>query len=334
MSANLSELPATAAEWRKQIIDADLEGLSIFDLGSYDSGSKITHTQFLLLRVLWLKNDQNVFSRTLQSWIPQSEYEKAKRLLKASRCWHKYLESFKQTAAELNGKELPHLGTFSLVRDSQCEVEKIGNDYDASESLKFSPIAHRTRARAVLENRLQCPSTPTPVAAGPAGFVTPKMLSKFVDWMTPGSSSTPFPPGSSAAKKSDILSPYSPVSAEAAVHFPPTPDEQIVNSALVLFLKAVTIHFVGGANWSIQRKAFNIGDKGDKGFEARVDGVLFRRSDHMIMAILEVKPFVRGKKEAAIQRQEAAQMAAWISSFPSEDEADREAGIHMTCVPL
>ena len=86
------------------------------------------------------------------------------------------------------------------------------------------------------------------------------------------------------------------MSVEAAVHFPPTPDEQIVNSALVLFLKAVAVHFVGDANWSIQRKAFHIGDKGDKGFEARVDGVLFRRSDHMIMAILEVKPFVRGKR--------------------------------------
>jgi len=121
-----------------------------------------------------------------------------------------------------------------------------------------------------------------------------------------GFSGTPFPPKCSAATKSDILSPYSPVGPEAATWFPPTKDEQIVNSALVLFLKAVTVHFVGDANWSFQRKAFNFADKRDKVFEARVDGVLLRRCDHQIMAILEVKPFVRGKKEAAIQRQEAA----------------------------
>jgi hypothetical protein len=104
-------------------------------------------------------------------------------------------------------------------------------------------------------------------------------------------------------------------------------DEQIFNSALVLFLKAVTVHFVGDANWSVQRKAFHIADKGEKIFEARVDGVLFRRRDHQIMAILEVKPCVRGKKEADIQRQEAAQMAAWTSS---EGEASTEAGGHTT----
>ena len=191
-------MPATAAEWHKQISDADLEGQSIFNLGSYDSGSKITHPQFLLLRVLWLKKDQSVFSKNLQSWIPQSEYEKAKRLPKASWYWHKYLE-FKQTAAGLNGKELPDLGTFSLVRDSQCEVEKIENDRDSNsgESIKLSPIAHRTRARAVVENRLQDPGTPTPIAAGPASFTTPKMARKFVDWWALASSSSLFPAESS-----------------------------------------------------------------------------------------------------------------------------------------
>lgn len=137
---------------------------------------------------------------------------------------------------------------------------------------------------------------------------------------------TPSLPESSVTIESDILSPFSPA---AAASFPPTKDEQIVNLALVLLLKAVTVHFVGRANWSIQRMAFHVADKGDKKFQARVDGVLLHRYDNRVVAILEVKPFVRGKKEAAIQRQEAAQMAAWISSS-SEDEAEVEAVKPMT----
>src|SRR2546421_5116741 len=236
MSANLSEMPATAAEWHKQIVDADLEDWSIFDFDAYDSASKITHNQFLLLKVLWLKKDQNVFSRTVQSWIPKHEYEKAKCLLKATRYWDRYLESFKQTAAELSGNPLPDLGTFSLVRDGQCEVERIDND-DSGESSKFSPIAHRTRGRAALKNPLQAPSTPTPIrtVAKPTQhdpYLTPDTLKVTHQMREFGLSGTPFPPKSSAATKSDFLTPWSSVGPEAAAWFPPTKDEQIVNSAL------------------------------------------------------------------------------------------------------
>jgi hypothetical protein len=326
MSVNLSEIPATAAEWHKQIAHEKLEDTSVFAMETYDSGSKISHDQFLLLRVLWLKKDQNVFSRTVQSWIPQHEYEKAKRLLKATKYLDRYLESFKQTATELSGNPLPDLGTFSLVRDSQCEVERI-DDGDSSESSKFSPIAHRTRGRAAFMDRLQAPSTPTPTVLNSLQTDPYRTPEKFKDTDQITELDTPFGPKSSAATKSDFLTPWSAVGPEAAAWLPPTRDEQIVNSALVLFLKAVTVHFVGDANWSVQRKAFHVADKGEKMFEARVDGVLLRRCDQQIMAILEVKPFIRGKKEAAIQRQEAAQMAAWISS---EDEASTGTGVSTT----
>ena len=130
--------------WHKQLVDADVEDMSVFDMDTYASGPKITHNQFLLLKVLWRKQGQNVFSKTVSSWISQDQ---AKRLLKDTQYLHRYLESFNQTAAELRGKPLPDLGTFSLVRDGQCEVETIDND-DSSESLKFTPIARRTRSRA------------------------------------------------------------------------------------------------------------------------------------------------------------------------------------------
>jgi hypothetical protein len=78
MSANLSEMPATAAEWHKQIVDADLEDWSIFDFDAYDSASKITHHQFLLLRVLWLKKDQNVFFKNCTKLDPQARIRESK----------------------------------------------------------------------------------------------------------------------------------------------------------------------------------------------------------------------------------------------------------------
>jgi hypothetical protein len=91
------------------------------------------------------------FSKTAQSWIPLNEYKEAKHLPKAARYFHRYLDSFKHTAMDLSVEPLPDLGTFSLVRDSQYEVERIDSN-NSSESL---PIAYWTRGRAALENPLQ-----------------------------------------------------------------------------------------------------------------------------------------------------------------------------------
>jgi hypothetical protein len=140
-----------------------------------------------------------MFFQELQSWISHDEYEKAKRLLKAIRYWHQYLESFKQTAAELSVKPLSDLGTFSLVRDDQCEVERIDNN-DSTESSKLSPIAHGTRGRAAWINRLQDPTTPTRRGLNPTQPDPPDVLDQITEFDTPS------PPKSSAAMKSDILS--------------------------------------------------------------------------------------------------------------------------------
>ena len=90
-----------------------------------------------------------------------------------------------------------------------------------------------------------------------------------------------------------------------------------MNVALVLSLNAVTVHFVPNADWSFERKAFQIGNKkSGMGFEARVDGFLSRLSDDQVMAILEVKPCVWVRQSTNIRMQESAQMPAWISHFP------------------
>ncbi len=98
--------------------------------------------------------------------------------------------------------------------------------------------------------------------------------------------------------------------------YPAAEDEQIVNTALILFLTEITLYYKVPAKWSLHRKTFLFGKAGNKAYEARVDGYLQSFHDDKIKAIVEVKPFIRDKKISDIQMQEGAQMAAWISSDP------------------
>lgn len=107
--------------------------------------------------------------------------------------------------------------------------------------------------------------------------------------------------------------------------FPPLDDEQIVNTALILFLQGVCLRAQGleNAHWTLQRKSFNF-EKKIRGqhdetvrlFQARTDGHLRINIDgkSRSLAILEVKASVRA--EAKPFMQESAQMAAWISAEP------------------
>lgn len=85
------------------------------------------------------------------------------------------------------------------------------------------------------------------------------------------------------------------------------------------------------ADWTLHRKRFILGNADHKLFEARVDGFLRRRltasnfpadTDPEALAIIEVKPYIRSKKLAAIQMQEAGQMAAWIANYPPSNLSD------------
>src|SRR5205814_7291897 len=77
------------------------------------------------------------------------------------------------------------------------------------------------------------------------------------------------------------------------------------------------MYHVRTVEWTVHRKSFRIGERGERGFEARVDGTLRRRGgDKEVLAIIEVKSLRRVNFLNAIRMQEAAQMAAWISSYP------------------
>ncbi|KAI2815824.1 hypothetical protein CBS147320_10780 [Aspergillus niger] len=100
--------------------------------------------------------------------------------------------------------------------------------------------------------------------------------------------------------------------------FPPTKDEQIVNTALLIFLNALTIHFDDNitSNWTIHRKGF-IAKFTKASFEARTDGYLDDGEENAY-ALIEVKPVIRSKKENVIRMQESAQMVGWLMNDSGE----------------
>ena len=110
--------------------------------------------------------------------------------------------------------------------------------------------------------------------------------------------------------RSIVLSPESPLVAWTKA----AEDEQIVNTALLLFLNCLTMFHpqvrLHAMEWTMARKVFQF-----EAWQARTDGFL-RGSSSGTKAILEVKPFPRQKNIAAIQMQESAQVAAWIYQEP------------------
>lgn len=62
--------------------------------------------------------------------------------------------------------------------------------------------------------------------------------------------------------------------------------------------------------------------KRKKGWKARTDG--FLRVGTRAVIIIEVKPFLRSLNLSGIQKQEAAQMAAWIKACPEDHHECKE----------
>lgn len=133
-------------------------------------------------------------------------------------------------------------------------------------------------------------------------------------------------------------SPYSQTSSSDARDISPTTaaealksavgDEQIVSTAAINFLNALSIHDVRCADWTLERKQFKFKSDSVK-FEARTDGHLQVHGHERSAAILEVKSRVRQHEPGCrLEMQESAQMALWIyqepnSHWPPRSEGDK-----------
>ncbi|PWY95953.1 hypothetical protein BO94DRAFT_552764 [Aspergillus sclerotioniger CBS 115572] len=252
-------------------------GMTIHDT-TLTSASTISKKQYLLLQVLWTSSSAarlNLKTVQLDTWKQQAD-----KLLESFESWKNYLQSFtSDTILE---------GTFALPRKYQLQAAE-SKDESFRSNVTFTPIANRTRSKmGSLEQKLRTAQLETPTK------------------------STGLPPDSPGVKDTpDTCSPFQSPGPQEIAHlmYPQTKDEQIVNTALIDFLNALSMHFPKACGWTLHRKSFKA-EFEHAFFEARTDGYLDDGQSS------EVKPMTRRKQRIPICMQKAAQMAAWIKSDP------------------
>lgn len=269
------------------------------------SGSKIGINQHLLLRVLWKDHLSNLsLPEGIKKLLP-----KARELLEGYESWAKYLESF--------GTTVNPQSTFTLARHYQQDA---ANSRENTRPNSFdTPVALRTRGKQmgkapdISKLQLNPPKTPSGKQRKPPK--TPVLSTSDDDWVAGDdeypSKMTPVTPAARA-----------PEELQTKI-YPPTRDEQIVNTAIVLFLNALTVHFPDckPCEWTLHRKGFQA-DFTQASYEARTDGYLDDGQENAY-ALIEVKPVIRGKTKNLIQMQESAQMVAWLMNDSDKNNIDK-----------
>lgn len=324
----MPKLPRNEKVWVELTAGKSFENKTIHSFESPDSGSKITLPQFLLLRVLWIKQKAATLSKSSEygRWgILKEHLETARRHLENLPDWERYKSTFCNNLAWHQKTGYLSLGTFSLVRLYQLNSQNIEkNDNGFTPKLAFSPRKTRSqRSAGGTQGNDSIPVTPTR-----------SQRSNLLRDAESALGGLCLDDDEATSPERDIhISPFSRPSADLPHNLQSISDEQIVNMALLLYLQALLINFRGiGADWTPERRALIVKNKnGQKAYEARVDGFLRYQNDagNPIMAIVEVKPCIRDISPStdSIRMQEGAQMAAWICQHPpplSELSSDRK----------
>ncbi|MCJ1467786.1 hypothetical protein MMC07_006411 [Pseudocyphellaria aurata] len=318
--------PEKADEWKRLAEQHGVLYRNIHDLEVLDSASRIKNPQFFALRVLW--QVQKLFP--LASELCDREtFDDAKEFLREWRSWNAYLEDIKGRAGSSSLRTVKDIGAFSsalyyqMRAYSSPRVKVLGPAVtkvmpspgpEVSAVPTDSGIYKRTRSQKPILNSPGDPVTPTPMSRSQKEK-QPFSMKEFdaVVADMEESSSDETPQGYKVARYPET--PARPAEILASR------DEQIVNTALLLFLDNVTIYhqdvraeISSSPRWTSERLQLKCGK-----WEAWTDGFLqLGRDGSKARAILEVKPFVRKVNSLAIQRQESAQMAAWIYQSPGE----------------
>lgn len=284
-----------------------------------------------MLRSIWPNRVTEVTQIVTEQWMSgelQKRSNEARNFLRSFNDWQSYLNSLEPSkSAGVTNASVNVGGTFSLVRYYQFlssrgrKGDKKGPDPD----VMTPKVAMVTRSRA-----RQDPTT-TPTRGGKATnspVLSPgEAVDDVVDSIEGLDLGSPIPRtprsgGTDASSSLSLLSPYTPLHSWGPGFAEAVEDEQIINTALILFLNALTIHCPGVADhWTLYRRPFTYcAPNGDKVYEARVDGLL-RSSRNDARVIVEVKPCYRCDAslkdngpvpKSKIRMQETAQMVAWI----------------------
>ncbi|KAJ5963587.1 uncharacterized protein N7479_003463 [Penicillium vulpinum] len=309
-------LPQTSDEW-SNLIPENVKGKTIHD-ADLASASKFAMDQFLLLRVLWKQyEDPRRIHDVLdmKGWV-----ERASAMLNRYQSWSTYCDSFESE------RNIPE-GTFAIARHYQLEVAKTENKVDPLAF--YTPIARRTRNSYAQRGRNDLHLvTPIKVKVNfPDLSIRPKRMEANFDDIEDDEDEE-----DSKNDGDDPLTPFKPTSPMpqelANILYPPTKDEQIVNTALVVFLNALTIYFPLSMHWTLHRKSFTAAFENAE-FQARTDGYL-GDSQGNPSVLIEVKPVRRSRKLQVIQMQESAQMVAWIKCDDEKAQKAHKMRLHIS----
>jgi hypothetical protein len=236
--------------------------------------------------------------------------------------WQKYLDHL-QERGPLSSKGCTDLGAFALVDDHRREIENLtmkpeNDDEDETEGTKLAPRNYNLRDRdpKVSYKDLSDSSSSRPGTREEAvSSHAPKTPSRSIMGLTKQMAEYKINEYGTPVKQFPLDNgeeEWLPVMV-----FPRARDEQIVNTALIDLVKAITLYLPYYARWTLLRKAFYYDD-----WEARVDGCLesytTEDDDTPVKAIVEVKACRRKFSPLRIRMQEGAQMAAWIATDMAE----------------
>ncbi|KAJ0425229.1 hypothetical protein BJY00DRAFT_308557 [Aspergillus carlsbadensis] len=304
----------TASAWNIAVQQRRLQDKTIHG-DALKSASKIGDEQFLLLRVIWKSHRKaDSFRKALGQWLNRAQAE-----LADDTCWKTYLGGLE--------KDRKPRGTFALARHYQAEA--------CSEELKFkeecldTPVAKHTRSHT---NRnpptdLESLFGGLSVEDSPTRSRSTGLSTSLVPMTPPGQTSaygiSYGTPDFSNEETPSPLQSLTPGPEELRrVMYPPMKDEQIVNTALVLFLNALTMYQNLKVSWTMHRiplrASFN-----PHSFVARTDGYLSDEEGNPLV-LIEVKPVTRNTKLTPIRMQESAQMVAWIKAYEDGAHAPRK----------
>ncbi|GES66237.1 hypothetical protein BO78DRAFT_412610 [Aspergillus terreus] len=219
-------------------------------------------------------------------------------MLKNYRSWQVYRQSFGTSSGE---------GNFFLAKSFQLDAAMVQSS-SADTEVTISPIAKRTRAK--LKERRPAPDL-TPTKSARVAMERLQISDDLDDVpLTPGLEQDS--PLEGSTPPLDQVSGGSEAFWETHSN---TEDEQIVNTALVNFLKAIVEHFPSvTSTWTIHRKVYKARFSNTE-YEARTDGYLRGKGDSDARALIEVKPCLRRTNALKIRMQESAQMVAWLNEL-------------------
>ncbi|OQD64837.1 hypothetical protein PENPOL_c007G05098 [Penicillium polonicum] len=254
---------------------------TLFTLPKLHSVSKLTEWQFIAMRAVWpkiLKADKfpkNLFGPEI--------IKKAREVIANFSELKAYLRQVGNPDTSVVHRDM---GAFLLVRDSQKRIPSEpakGRQWVESDSIHMEPSLSNTRKKRKISQ---------PEFLGMASEPDPEMSDSL-------SSSGPPLSDVSASFNSGIIP-------------GPTKDEQLVNDALLLFLRTLLVYQSElKCHWAADRSPFSKAIFGDNSMTARTDGYLEANGE--VFAIVEVKPNSRDpEKRPEVLWQETGEMIAWI----------------------